>query len=56
MGKQLGVTQIKMYEDMIKQDFDPLLIILKARTAGLEPKIMVQVKKDLGVYDLLRLG
>ena len=54
MAKTLGVTQIKMYEDMIMDDFAPLITILKARTEGLHDPISRRVKKDLGIYDLLK--
>jgi len=53
MAKTLGIKQIEMYENMIKEDFAPLITILTSRTTGIEDKVEKQVKKDLGVYDLL---
>jgi len=53
MGKtKLGINLITMYEKMINEDFDPLVIRLQARTKGIEQKVETQVKKDLGVYKL----
>jgi hypothetical protein len=53
MGKtKLGISMVKMYEEMIQADFQPLIIRLEARTRGIEPALEKQVKKDLGVYEL----
>jgi len=53
MAKALGMKAIEMYEGMIMKDFGPLISILGARTAGIDEAVRQQVKKDLGVYDLL---
>lgn len=57
MGKNgngtMTISMIKMYEDMIEQDFDPIIKILKARGEAVKDTVVVDVKKDLGVYDLL---
>ena len=48
----LGITMIEMYCSMVRDDFNPLINILTARTRGVEHKVEIQVKKDFGVYDL----
>ena len=52
MAKPLGVTLIGMYEDMVKEDFAPLITRLKARTSMVEGEVDRQVKVDMGVYKL----
>jgi len=49
----LGVKQIEMYSEMIAEKFQPIVGLLEGRTAGAKDGISQQVKKDLGVYDLL---
>ena len=53
MAKTLGIKQIEMYENMIREDFAPLITILTSRTTGIRDNVGKQVKKDFGVYDLL---
>lgn len=57
MGKNgngtMTVSMIKMYEQMIEDDFDPIIKILQARGNAVKDTVIVDVKKDLGVYDLL---
>ena len=53
MAKALGIKQIEMYENMIEEDFAPLITILRSRTMGIRGSVEKQVKKDFGVYDLL---
>ena len=49
---KLGITMIEMYCNMIRNDFEPLVSMLRRRTDGVRDKIESQVKKELGVYDL----
>jgi hypothetical protein len=53
MSRQLGITQINMYVDMVNAEFAPIISALENRTGSLRTSICEQVKKDLGVYDLL---
>lgn len=53
MSRQLGITQINMYVDMVKAEFAPVIAILEGRTEGMKPYIGEQVKKDFGIYELL---
>lgn len=53
MSRQLGITQINMYVDMVKAEFAPVIAILEGRTEGMKPYIGEQVKKELGIYELL---
>lgn len=54
MGKgTLGVTHIKMYEEMIERRFSPIITVLNARNKSVDREIATQVKKDLGIYDLM---
>jgi len=53
MAKAIGVKAIEMYEGMINEDFGPLITILRSRTDGIAGAVRKQVKKDLGIYDLL---
>jgi len=53
MAKALGIKQIEMYEHMIIEDFAPLITILESRTAGIQDSVTKQVKKDMGIYELL---
>lgn len=48
----LGITQINMYCDLVKKEFEPIEKILTSRTHGLESFIETQVKKDWGIYEL----
>lgn len=50
--KSLGINLINMYEKMVREDFDPLITMLKARFAGFKDKILAEVKRDFGVYEL----
>lgn len=53
MSRQLGITQINMYVDMVTAEFAPVIAILEGRTEGMRPYIQDQVKKDFGIYELL---
>jgi hypothetical protein len=52
MGKGLGITTIHMYEDLVNQEFQPIEEILTIRNHKLSTAIELQVKKDLGIYEL----
>jgi hypothetical protein len=52
-SKGMTISQTQMYEGMIKDEFNSLITILKARSDAVEPMIRVRVKKELGVYTLL---
>jgi len=49
----LGITMINMYCGMVDEEFAPVIAMLESRTAGIKSAVMRQVKKDLGVYDLI---
>ncbi len=53
MSRQLGITQINMYVDMVKAEFAPVIAVLEGRTEGMKPYISEEVKKDFGIYELL---
>jgi len=53
MSRQLGITQINMYVDMVTAEFAPVIAILEGRTEGVKPYIGEQVKKEFGIYELL---
>lgn len=52
-GQALSLGMISMYEGLLDDEFKPVMAILEARSKAIEPRVRVQVKKDLGVYDLL---
>ena len=49
---KIGITTINMYCDMVKEQFAPILSELRSRNAELRSKIEIEVKKELGIYDL----
>ena len=53
MGKGLSKGMIDMYIEMVEKEYSPLISMLEAKTSALAPRIAKQVKKDLGVYNLL---
>ncbi len=53
MSRQLGITQINMYVDMVQAEFAPVISVLEGRTGSIKPSICEQVKKDFGIYELL---
>ena len=52
MAKMLGVQQIQMYENMIREEFDPLILILTARGDSVRDQIVHEVKEKLGLFKL----
>jgi Mg2+ and Co2+ transporter CorA len=53
MSRQLGITQINMYVDMVTAEFAPVITALEGRTESIRAVICEQVKMDLGIYELL---
>ena len=53
MGKGLSKGMIDMYIEMVEKEYSPLISMLEAKTSALAPRIAKQVKKDLGIYNLL---
>jgi len=49
----LTISHIRMYEEMVSKELEPVARILEARGAAIKDTVMVQVKRDLGVYDLI---
>ena len=49
---KLGISMIEMYCNMVREQFGPILSELRGRDAELKSKIEIEVKKELGIYDL----
>ena len=49
---KMGINAINMYCDMVKQQFGPILSELRSRNSELRSQIEIEVKKELGIYDL----
>jgi hypothetical protein len=52
-AKTMTLGLIRMYEDMIASDFSPVIKVLEARSEALKEGIIIEVKKEMGVYDML---
>ena len=52
MAKQIGVQMIEMYCNMVKKNFAPILDELNLEEIALKKAIEIEVKKEIGVYDL----
>ena len=49
---KMGIQMIEMYCKMIQDEFAPIRAELQSRESELRSKIEIEVKKDLGIYDL----
>jgi hypothetical protein len=42
-----------MYEELLDKELNPVITILEARGNALKERITVEVKRDMGIYDLI---
>jgi hypothetical protein len=49
----LTITHIRMYEELLDKELNPVITILEARGNALKERITVEVKRDMGIYDLI---
>jgi hypothetical protein len=52
MGAKLGIQMIDMYCQLVYQEFRPILDSLRARRQVEEHNCEIDVRKELGIYDL----
>jgi len=48
----LTITHIRMYEELLDKELNPVIKILEARGVAMKERVTVEVKRDMGVYDL----
>jgi hypothetical protein len=49
----LTITHIRMYEELLEKELDPVIKILEARGNAVKERVTVEVKRDMGIYDLI---
>ena len=49
----LTITHIRMFEELLDKELNPVITILEARGNAVKDRITVEVKRDMGVYDLI---
>jgi len=42
-----------MYEELLDKELDPVIKILEARGNAMKDRVTVEVKRDMGIYDLI---
>jgi len=42
-----------MYEELLDKELDPVIKILEARGNAVKDRVTVEVKRDMGIYDLI---
>lgn len=52
-GSSLTITHIRMYEELLDKELDPVIKILEARGNAVKDRVTVEVKRDMGIYDLI---
>lgn len=52
MAKALTWSMINMYTGMIDKEFQPIISALEQRNHTLERNMEIEVKKDLGIYEM----
>lgn len=52
-GSSLTITHIRMYQELLDKELDPVIKILEARGDAVKDRITVEAKRDMGVYDLI---
>ena len=52
MAKQLGIGMIEMYTRMVVEEFEPILSTLNARRSVEKANTEIEVRKELGIYNL----
>lgn len=50
--KPIGPTQIRMFEEMLKEQFQPLLVEVEIIEESLKRRIEIDVRKEVGIYKL----
>jgi hypothetical protein len=48
----LTITHIRMYEELLDKELNPVIKILEARGSAIKDRVTVEVKRDMGIYDL----
>jgi hypothetical protein len=48
----LTITHIRMYEELLDKELNPVIRILEARGSAIKDRVTVEVKRDMGIYDL----
>ena len=51
MATKLGIRMIEKYEEMVRDDFTPLINQLESREDSIREEVTVIVKKEMGIYD-----
>ena len=52
-GSSLTITHIRMYQELLDKELDPVIKILEARGNAVKDRVTVEAKRDMGVYDLI---
>jgi hypothetical protein len=49
----LTITHIRMFEELLDKELNPVIKILEARGNAVKDRVTVEVKRDMGIYGLI---